>query len=130
MLESILKTRRFRVAANSIEPPVKTSKAQDNGKEKFTVLLGRVIDETLREVFKQEGVKAIYGFLERNLNLPIEEILEDPEAFSSGLETLLGSGAQLIEKLILKNLCSNLRLEFREGNGFLDHVTELREKCG
>jgi len=74
------------------------------------LLLG-VVDETLREVFREEGAKVIYDFLENNCHLKREEIAEKPEVFSAGLERLLGSGALVVEKLILKNLYSRLRLE-------------------
>jgi len=94
------------------------------------LLLG-VVDETMRQVFKEEGAKVIYEYLENNSHLKREEIVEKPEVFSVGLERLLGSGAPVIEKLILKNLYSKLELEFREKEGykFSDYIRELRERC-
>jgi len=61
-----------------------------------------------------------------------EGIAEKPEVFSAGLERLLGSGAPVIEKLILKNLYVRLDLRFREKKGyeFSDYIRELEEKCG
>ncbi len=97
----------------------------------FSGLLLNAVDETLKEVFKEAGAKVIYNLLGNKCHLKREEIGEKPEDFSAGLERLLGSAAPVIEKLVLKNLCSKLRLEYEEkdGFGFLDYLRELREKA-
>lgn len=93
-------------------------------------LLINVVDETLRQVFREEGSKVIYDYLENKCHLKLEEIAEKTKVFSAGLERLLGSGAPVIERLILKNLYSKLELkcEEKEGYGFSDYVKELKEK--
>lgn len=95
-------------------------------------LLANVVDETLRQVFREEGSKVIYVFIENNCHLKREEIAEKPKVFSASLERLLGSGAPVIEKLILKNLHSKLELKFakKEGYEFLDYIKEFRKRCG
>ena len=95
-------------------------------------LLLSVIDETMKQVFKEDGAKAVYDYLEKNLHLRREEVVEKPEIFFAGLERLLGSGTPPIEKLILKNLYSKPGLKFREKKGFKfsDYVEELRKRCG
>ena len=95
-------------------------------------LLLSVVDETLRQVFREAGTETIYGFLENNSNLKLEEIGEKPEAFSAGLERLMVSAALVIENLILKNLYSKLGLKFveKEGYEFSDYIKELRIRCG
>lgn len=92
-------------------------------------LLLSVVDETIRQVFRDAGVKVIYDFFENNFHLKREEIAEKAEVFSAGLEKLLVSGAPMIEKLILKNLYHKLGLEFKEkkGYGFSDYMKELRK---
>jgi len=92
-------------------------------------LLLSVVDETLREVFREAGTKVIYGFLENNSHLKLEEIAEKPEVFSAGLERLMVSAARVIENSILKNLYSKLGLKFEEKEGyeFSDYVKELRK---
>jgi len=94
-------------------------------------LLLSVVDETLKQVFREAGTKVIYDYLENSFHLKWEEIAEKPEVFSAGLERLLGSAAPVIEKMILKNLYSKLKLKFeeKEGCGFSDYMKELREKC-
>ena len=95
-------------------------------------LLLDAIDETLQHIFKEEGAKAIYTFLENNNHLRRQEIAEKPEIFSAGLEKLMVSAAQVIERMILERLYSKLGLKFREREGyeFSDYVRELREACG
>ena len=93
-------------------------------------MLFDVIDKTMRQVFRDAGVQVIYDFLEKNSRLKPEEIVEKPEAFSAGLERLLGSGALVIEKLILKNLYRKIDLKFEEKKGFAfsDYVKDISLK--
>jgi len=100
--------------------------------EKLDNLLLEVIDETMKHVFREEGAKAICKYLGNNCHLKLDEIAEKPEVFSAGLERLLGSGAPVIENLILKNLYRKLGLEFEEKKGyeFSNYIKELRKRCG
>jgi len=95
-------------------------------------LLINVVDETLRQVFREEGTKAIYAFIKNNCHLKQEEIAEKTEVFSADLKRLLSSGAPVVEKMILKNLYSKLELKFEERKGyeFSDYIKELRKRCG
>ena len=94
-------------------------------------LLADVVDETLMEIFREEGTKAIYNYLEANSHITREKIAEKPEVFSEGLERLMVSAAQVIEKMIIKNLYSRLGLRFREkiGYEFSDYIKELSESA-
>jgi len=95
-------------------------------------LLFSVVDETMKQVFRDVGTKVIYDYLANNSHLKLEEIAEKPEVFSAGLEKLLVSGAPVIEKMILKNLYRRLGLKFREKEGyeFSDYIRELRKSLG
>jgi hypothetical protein len=94
-------------------------------------LLLSAVDETLKQVFKEEGTKVIYDFIENKCHLKLEEIVEKSDIFSAGLERLLISAAPVIEKMILKNLYRKLELEFveKEGYKFSDYIKEVRERC-
>jgi len=94
-------------------------------------LLLSVVDETMLQVFREAGTKAIYDYLENNIHLKREEIAEKPEVFSAGLERLMVSAAQMIEKMILRNLYRRLGLEFVEKKGyeFSDYIKELRKSA-
>jgi len=100
--------------------------------KKLGYLLPNMVDETLEQVFKKDSTKIIFDYIKTKCHLKREEIAEKPEVFSDGLERLLGSGAPVIEKLILKNLHCKLGLKFREKKGyeFSDYIEELRKKCG
>jgi len=94
-------------------------------------LLLSVVDETLKQVFKEAGTKVIYDYLGNKCHLRREEIAEKPRVFSAELEKLLGSAAPMIEKMIFKRLYSKLRLEFdvKRNYEFSDHIKELRKRC-
>ena len=100
-------------------------------KKKLADLLLSVVDETMRQVFRAEGAEVINSFIWNKCHLKKEEIAEKPEVFSAGLEMLLGSGASVIEDLILNNLYRELGLKFEEKEGyeFSDYVKELRKRC-
>ena len=125
-------TKRLRTVENLDALSTTMSKIEISEKaERLNDLVVNVADETLKQIFKEEGVKVIYDYLENNSHLKREEIAEKPKVFSGGLEGLLGSAAPVIENLILKNLHAKLGLKFREkkGYGFSDYVKELRESA-
>jgi len=99
-------------------------------KGKLADLLLSAVDETINQIFKEEGAKIIFDFIESKCHLKLEEIVEKPEVFSVGLERMLKSGAIVIEKMILKNLYSKLGLKFEEKEGyeFSDYIKELRKR--
>jgi hypothetical protein len=93
-------------------------------------LLLKVVDKTMKQVFTETGTKVIYDFLKNNSRLKREEIAKKPKIFSTGIKKLMGSGAPVIEKMILKNLYSKLELKLEEKDGyeFSDHIKELRKR--
>ena len=93
-------------------------------------LFAEAVDDTLKQIFKEDGVKVIYEFLENHTRLKLEEVADKPEVFSATLERLMVSAAHVIEKMILKNLYRKLGLKFEEKPGyeFPDYIKELREE--
>jgi len=73
--------------------------------------------------------KAIYYHLNESFKLQRENIPEGTDEFSNALKTLFGPGAEVIEKLIVKNLYSSLDLNFDEKTclEFVDYVSLARE---
>ena len=88
------------------------------------------VDDTLKQIFKEDGARVIYEFLENHARLKLEEVADKPKIFSDSLERLMVSAARVIEQAILKNLYSRLGLKFEEKQGyeFSDHIRELRRK--
>lgn len=130
MSEDVRMTRRL----SAVEKSTVSSHRKSEGRiGKLMVnlddLLLDMVDETVKNVFREPGAKAIYNYIENECHLRREEIAEKPEVFSADLRRLLGSGSQMIEKMILKNLYRRLELKFtvKEGYGFSDYIKELRK---
>ena len=93
-------------------------------------LFSEAVDETLKQIFKEDGVKVIYDFLENNAHLKREEIADRPEIFCDSLKKLMLSASHVIEQSILKNVYSRLGLKFEEkpDYDFLDYIREIKEE--
>lgn len=105
------------------------TRASEHGKKPRNLLL-ETVDETLEQVFTKDCARTVHGFIKNNLHLTREGIVEKPEVFSCGLRRLLGSGATVVEILIVKNLYHKVGLKFEEKKGyeFSDYVKELRKR--
>ena len=110
-------------------PPQKLWR-QHSAHKKFEKILLDVVDQGIRDVFGEAAVRFIYDYLERNSSLRRDDIPEKPEIFAEGLEEMLGSGAKVIEKLVLKNLYSHFGVNYqeREGYKFSDYIREIEVK--
>lgn len=69
---------------------------------------------------------AIYYHVERKHQLRREEIPDKIESFHKALQNLLGAGAEVLEKLIAKELYGRLELDFEEHEGWtlVDYVNQ------
>ncbi len=106
-------------------------RASEHRKKPRNLLL-ETVDKTLEQVFTKDCARTVQGFIENNLHLTRQEIVEKPDVFSYGLRRLLGSGATVIEVLIAKNLYHKVGLKFEEKKGyeFPDYINELKKKLG
>lgn len=95
---------------------------------KIERVTSRIADDTLRYVFKDIGVAVIYNYMKTKFELSKKDIGRRPHAFSTALEGLLGSAAQVVETLILKRVYREFNLVFTEKKGYLftDYIKELR----
>lgn len=96
--------------------------------KKLNKIIINVVDEELKKIFGETATLVIYGYLENNLSLKREKIPEKIELFSQGLDKFFGSGAYVLEKMILTNLYFSFGFNFKEKKGytFVDYVTELK----
>lgn len=110
-------------------PPQKLWR-QLNAHKKFDKILLDLVDRGIREVFGEPAVQFIYDYLEKSSSLRRDDIPKKPEVFVEGLEEMLGSGAKVIEKLILNNLYSHFGVTYqeREGYRFSDYLREMEVK--
>ena len=97
---------------------------------KLNKVLVDTVDEELKKIFGETATLVIYGYLENNLSLKREKIPEKIGLFSQGLDKFFGSGAYMLEKMILTNLYSNFGFNYKEKKGytFVDYVTELKNR--
>jgi len=98
-------------------------------KEKdFEKLFIEAVDEGL-ETLGESGKHMIFFHLDKSYSVKKHEIPKKPEAFAKGLKKIFGAGASVLEKLIVKSLCSKLGLEYEdvESRPFVDYVNCVRE---
>lgn len=108
-----------------------STKASKTGRRKeFDRFFLDAVNKGLRQALGETAAKAILLHLERNNELKREEIPRSIEEFSAGLTELLGSGAQVLEGLVIKLMYSKLQLEYdaKLDLRFAGHVQKLRER--
>jgi len=66
--------------------------------------LNEVVDRVLNRIFGQVATQIIYNYLENSHSIQRHEIAEKMDSFNHALEEYLGTGAAVIEKVILENL--------------------------
>lgn len=76
--------------------------------------------------------QAIYERIERSYQLTREEIPEKLAIFQEALQDLLGEAANVMEKVIAKNLYSSLGLDFVEDANWtlVDYVDHANKAAG
>ena len=79
-------------------------------------------------VFGEIVRTAIYERIERSYQIRREEIPEKVEIFHDALQDLLGTSAKVMERLIAKDFCSRLGLNFAENENWtlVDYVSYAR----
>lgn len=94
----------------------------------FDKTLLEAVDHALL-AFGESPREAIYYHLNESFKLQREDIPEDTDRFSHALNTIFGPGAEVIEKLIIKNLYNRLNLNFEEKSSFeiADYIKQARE---
>jgi hypothetical protein len=82
------------------------------------------IEDVLRRVLEDVVAETILSCLEGKKNLRKEEIRQNPEALDSVLTELLGEGAPVMERFMIKDLVSALKLEYELNPelAFPDHI--------
>jgi hypothetical protein len=82
-------------------------------RKNFDELFMDAVDEALK-VLSESGRQMLFFHLEKSYSIKRHEISQKPEAFAAGLEKIFGAGALVLEKLIIKNLYSQLGLKFED----------------
>ena len=82
--------------------------------QSFDDLLLDTIDNVFLQVFGDKIANNILFTLGKRSGLAREEIPWNIEKFRASLRELLGSGARVLERLVIKRLCSKLNMEYYE----------------
>jgi hypothetical protein len=82
--------------------------------KEFNAQLLCAIDDALRQIFTEAGMKIIYNYLDKQCSLKREDVPEKLDAFVQGLENFFTSGAVVVELVILKNLCLSLGFKVKQ----------------
>jgi hypothetical protein len=64
----------------------------------------QVVDNVLNQILGQKATQIIYKYLESNYLIQKHEIVEKLDSFNNALEEYLGTGAAVIEKVIMQSL--------------------------
>jgi hypothetical protein len=94
----------------------------------FDKTLLEAVDHALLS-FGESPRKAIYYHLDKSFKIQKEDIPEEAEKFAFALNAIFGSGAAVIEKLIVKDLYQRLNLSFEEKSSYeiADYISLARE---
>jgi hypothetical protein len=96
--------------------------------EDFTKILKDAVDHGLL-VLGPSARKAIYFHLEKNYSITQDQIPENMKAFTESLARMFGAGAQVIERLILEDLQTQLGLKIEKSgdSNFLNCLDKAKE---
>jgi len=97
----------------------------------FERILLKTINDVLLEIFGENATSIIYGYIEKNYSLTQQNITHNLQTFIRGLNEFLGSGARMVQIMILKELYSNFGFELEQVDdrrSFADYVNELKYK--
>ncbi|UCB59809.1 MAG: DUF3227 domain-containing protein [Candidatus Bathyarchaeota archaeon] len=80
----------------------------DNGK--VSEILLSALDESLKDIFGKTAAKAVYYHLRTQYLIGLEDIPKKPRLFAKAIREIFGgAGAEVIETLIVKDLCAKFR---------------------
>jgi len=66
--------------------------------------VNKVVERVLNQILGREAAKVVYYHLENSYSIQKDEITGKLDSFNQALEAYLGTGAEVIEKLIRENL--------------------------
>ena len=88
--------------------------------------LFKIVDKVLKQIFGETATLFIYKYLEEKHSLKQEDIPNELEIFSEGLEKYLGdSGASVVLETLF-NESSELKLRKVEEKNFVEQIKELK----
>jgi len=74
----------------------------------FRNFLLESVDNTFKHILGETGTHVVYQFLDNECKLPKSSIGDKMYLFNEGLEKLFGVGGKILQKEVLKDVCSKL----------------------
>lgn len=74
---------------------------------KYDEVVLKCIDDVMKEIFGERAALIIYDYLEQCSSLKREDIPEKLDVLMQDLEKLLGSGAVVVKKAVVKKIMLN-----------------------
>ena len=68
------------------------------------------VDNTFKRILGESGTHAVYRLLENKCKLPKISIADKMDLFNEALNNLFGTGGNVLQKEVLKDICSKLGL--------------------
>jgi len=66
------------------------------------------VDDTFKCMLGESGTHAVYHFLENECRLPKSGVGDNVDLFNEALDNLFGPGGKVLQKEVLKDICSKL----------------------
>lgn len=108
----------------------------DIKKDKFNEKLLVVLDKSMKNIFGENTVNAVYYHLQKRYLIKLEDIPEKPQVFAEAIKEIFGAtGADVIETFIVRDLCDKFRIggqrkEISKLVDFLDEVKGMASRDG
>jgi len=81
-------------------------------RDKFHKILLSTLDESMKNIFGENTVKAVYHHLQEGYLLKLEDIPKKPQTFAEAIKEIFGeTGAEVIETLLVKDLCTKFKIK-------------------
>ncbi len=95
-------------------------------REKKPDRLFKIVDKVLKQIFGETGTLYIYNYLEKTHSLKREDVPNELELFTEGLEKYLSAFGASVVLQTLFNESSRLELTKAEEKNFLEQLKELK----
>jgi len=97
-----------------------------SNREKKSKRLFKIVDKVLKQIFGEPATLFIYKHLEEKHSLKREDITNELEIFSEGLEKYIGDSGTLVVLETLFNESSELKFRKAEEKEFVEQLKELK----
>ena len=95
-------------------------------REKKPDRLFKIVDKALKQIFGETATLCIYNYLEKTHSLKREDVPNELELFTEGLEKYLSAFGASVVLQTLFNESSRLELTKAEEKNFLEQLKELK----